>query len=331
MRRQTNIICINILNMVLLGGFSLYAIADQNNEGIMEGKDRISNSQLLRFLEQPPRITAEEWDMAIAASDKYPMQLIKPPESVAIVRPANSVLVCHDVDGNLRWERMDDPTRIPLGKQDRVVFARAEEAIDVIGSKRMNLHVAFFNTGNNALASLAAHAMYVRFSRISTVDGIQPIPVRDASLVSNLGGEMNQRLLWTIGNLRGEISTKGESSENYFANAFLGETASRLSVLFDPPPDGAAEADPAGLRIETEREGENWRVVATTPEDGPYSDWWLRLDTSQGEVEVQAPGQALVKGASVTGATVTVHAISPDGKTWRRMSADIRSGEREGK
>ena len=101
--------------------------------------------------------------------------------------------------------------------------------------------------------------------------------------------------------------------------------ASRLSALFDPPPDDARDADPDGLIVSVLEQYEDGpRIVVETPEDSPYNGWWLRLDTTAGRISVESPGRAVIKNMPNEGATITVHAISPNGEQWHRLSREIK-------
>jgi hypothetical protein len=153
-----------------------------------------------------------------------------------------------------------------------------------------------------------------------------PIKVKNASFVANFtGGPPDQHMVFAIGNLVGGIGVRMEDvAKRLFVDDLeLGEMASRLSLLFDPPPDEVAEADSAMLKVRVNVIDDGWRIEATTPEDGPYQGWWLRLDTTHGEIEVTAPGEAVIKGVPETGAKITVYAISPDAKVWHRTFGDI--------
>ena len=262
----------------------------------------------------------------------YPMEINVSNSCTGIIRLAPNP---HLILPNDTWTIKPDTIYPRPSDENRYKYLSVQSYLMAQKSKRHKLSFVLYMQSNprNALGigSVHIHQVFQNSARMSSIGGIPPIPIRSASLVCNFVGEGSQLLFWTVGNLVAALNVANDIRPDIVSNDALGEMASRLSVLFDPPPDDAQEAEAAGLRIETERDGENWRVAAIAPEDGPYGDWWLRLDTSRGEVEVLAPGRALIKGAAAEGATVTVHAISPDGKTWRHATANIPPAEKEGK
>ncbi len=187
--------------------------------------------------------------------------------------------------------------------------------LDLLPSDRHALSMTVWN----AFRSL-------KFStRPSTFSGIGPmIQVQNASFFGNYAGEGAQMLSWSIGNLGGMLRVREEERPDIVTNATLGEMASRLSLLFDDPPKDVQSADIEGMTLDVRDEERQRRIVVETPKDGPYADWWLRLDTAEGKIEVQAPGEAVLKGIPEDGVTVTVYAISPDGKTWHSVIREIR-------
>jgi hypothetical protein len=154
--------------------------------------------------------------------------------------------------------------------------------------------------------------------------GYPPIPVKDASFVADfaLGDGETPSIAWAIGNLGGGFHLRGGETGT---KRLLGGMASRVSGLFDVPPADVKHVAPDGLSIALSTEGKTHRIKVKTPKSGPYSDWWLRIDTNVGEFEVTAPGQALLKDVPETGAKIAVYAISPDGKIWHSASREIRA------
>jgi hypothetical protein len=135
-----------------------------------------------------------------------------------------------------------------------------------------------------------------------------------------LGDGETPSIDWAIGNLSGAFHIRGPETGT---RMLLAEMASRVSGLFADPPVDVKPVVPDGLSIELSPEGKAHRIKVETPKSGPYSDWWLRIDTNDGEFEVTAPGEALLKDVPASGATITVYAISPNGKEWCRKKVEV--------
>lgn len=206
-----------------------------------------------------------------------------------------------------------------IEKDDRSQKVRG--SLHLVSNSSTALGVKFLTTMNEYLGCSRMNTM----PRNKDDGGYPPIPVKDASFVADFarGEGETPSIHWAIGNLSGGFHVRGAENGT---RRLLGEMASRVSVLFgDPPPDDAAAADIEGLIVKVNKNIGGWRVAVTTPEAGPYHGWWIRLDATHGEIEVKAPGEAVLIDAPEKGAKITVYAISPDGKTWHSASREIRA------
>ncbi|MEO5367582.1 MAG: hypothetical protein H7831_14750 [Magnetococcus sp. WYHC-3] len=184
-----------------------------------------------------------------------------------------------------------------------------------------SLHLLSNSSTALGVKFLTAMNRYFGCSRMNTMPrskddaGRLPITVKEASFVANFGadGHETPSIDWAIGNLSGGFHVRGPETGT---RRLLGEMANRVSVLFGDPPADVRPAGADGLDVVLNAEGQTHRVKVETPNSSPYSDWWLRIDTNVGELEVTAPGQAILKAAPKSGAIITVYAISPNGKEW---------------
>ncbi len=201
------------------------------------------------------------------------------------------------------------------------------------GAQKVYCGMGVLSNSSTALGSKFLTTMneYLGCARMNTMPrrkddaGRPPIRVKDASFVADfaVGEGETPSVDWAIGNLGGGFHVRGAENGT---RRLLGEMASRVSVLFgNPPPDDAAAADIEGLIVKVNKNKGGWLVAVTTPEAGLYHGWWIRLDATHGEIDVKAPGEAVLIDAPEKGAKITVYAISPDGKTWHSASREIRA------
>ena len=298
--------------------------------------------------DKPEGCGSQLWALVKETLPAYPLALASPSEDVLVVRMADQssgLFVSAD------WEVCETES-VVLRNAEKILPPIAKTCSTIRHKKDgyvVQLRIGQCGGSHDAMrAAICASTWMLSAARGSTWHGVAPIPVQDASFVANLAKGPSNTVVWSVGNIMVLLAITKDAADSlarlpptttwwgqpthFLDEAELGRLASQLSIVVAGSAPEAKPAEPNQLKVTIGEMIENSVSISVeTPEDGGLKGWWIRMDTTAGQLTLEAPGRAVLTGVPEGGATVKCYAVSSDGKKWYSSSVRVEGQEGESK